>query len=168
MTTMTAIWAALGPLVGVFIGAYIANRNQRRQWLAGCRKEEYSELISVLTKAMMVYIYQRAYLVAKGPEQQRAEAAALGSVGETARNRIFIASTVKRLDVVKRWHDATRFAEDGGDIDVFAARVGKLLDEIRDDALGALAPSGLAELIPRGVKMFLDKEAPKKKPKAKP
>jgi hypothetical protein len=130
-----AIWAALGPLAGVLIGAYTANRNLRQQWLDSCKKQEYSELITTLTKSMMFYIHLRAYSVTKGPEEQRAEAAALGSVGETARNRIFILPTVKRLDVVKRWHDQTRFVEDGGDIDKFAASVGKLLDEIRIAAL---------------------------------
>jgi hypothetical protein len=145
MTTVTAIWAALGPLVGVLIGAYIANLNQRRQWLAGCRKEEYSELISVLTKSLMTYITLQAFLVSKGPgatraewwgpEEQRSEYAALSSVGETARNRLFIAHTVKSLHIVERWHTATRAVESGGSLDEFSASVGKLLDEIRDAAL---------------------------------
>lgn len=135
MTTVMAIWSGLGPLAGVFVGAYIANRNQRRQWASTCKKEEYSELISNLTKSMMLYINSRAFPVARGPEEQRAEAEALTRVGETARNRIFIASTVKRLNVVKRWHEATRFIEGGGDLDVFSSTVGKLLDEIRDAAL---------------------------------
>ena len=135
LATVMAIWSALGPLVGVLLGASIANRNQRRQWSSTCKKEEYSELISVITRAMMTYINLHAYLVARGPEEQRAEASALGSVGETARNRIFIASTVKRLDVVKRWHDATRSVERDHDLDKFGTSVGKLLDDIRDAAI---------------------------------
>jgi hypothetical protein len=141
LTTGMAIWSALGPLVGVLLGASIANRNQRRQWVSSCKKEEYSALISALTKSMMTYISQRAYLVARGPEEQRAEASALTAVGETARNRIFIASTVKRLDVVKRWHDATRTVERDGDLDKFATSVGKLLDEIRDAAIKDIGAS---------------------------
>jgi hypothetical protein len=133
--TGMAVWAAVGPLIGVVIGAYIANRNQRQHWISSCKKEEYSELVSALTKAMMKYIETRAYLVARGPEEQRTEAAALASVGETARNRIFIAPTVKRLNVVVRWHDATRALERGGNLDAFAGTVGKLLDEIRDAAI---------------------------------
>ncbi len=134
-TIILAIWAALGPLVGVYIGAYIANRNQKRQWLSTCKKEEYSGLISALTKSMMIYIELRAFLVARGPEEQRSEAAALSSFGETARNRIFIAPTVKCLDVVNRWHDATRAVERDRDLNAFGASVGKLLDEIRDAAV---------------------------------
>ncbi len=41
-----AIWTAVGPLVGVFVGAYIANRNQRKHWVGNCKKEEYRELYS--------------------------------------------------------------------------------------------------------------------------
>ena len=134
-TAGMAIWAAVGPLVGVLIGAYIANRNQRRHWISSCKKEEYSELISALTKSMMLYIHAHAYLVGRGPEEQQAEAEALTCVGETTRNRIFIASAVRRLNVVKRWHDATRALESGGNVDEFGTTVGKLLDEIRAAAI---------------------------------
>ena len=84
---------------------------------------------------MLLYIHSHAYLVGMGPEEQRAEAEALTRVGETTRNRIFIAPAVKRLNVVKRWHDATRVLESGGNIDEFATTVGKLLDEIREAAI---------------------------------
>jgi hypothetical protein len=128
-------WTYVGPLVGVLIGAYIANRNQRRQWLDSCKKQEYGEMVSVLTKAMMTYISNRASLTAKGPAEQRAEWQALSDVGETARNRIFIASTVQQLNVVDRWHAASRAVESSGNLDAFSTSVGKLLDEIRDAAL---------------------------------
>jgi hypothetical protein len=56
-------------------------------------------------------------------------------VGETARNRVFIASSVKQLKVVERWFAATRAIQSGGNLDEFAASTGKLPDEIRDAAL---------------------------------
>jgi hypothetical protein len=134
-TIILAIWAALGPIVGVWIGAHIADRNQRRQWIGNCKKEEYRELISVLTKGLSAYLQVQAFLVARGPEAQKAMADALARVAETTRDRIFVAHVVKRLDVVKRWHAATRLVEDGGDVNVFANSVGILLDEIRDAAI---------------------------------
>ena len=84
---------------------------------------------------MMIYINLRAFPVAKGPEEQRATSEALSRVAETARNRIFVAPTVKRLNVLKRWHAATRVIEGGGDANEFGTSVGKLLDEIRDAAI---------------------------------
>jgi len=94
----------------------------------GCKKEEYSTLISAIAKSMMTYISAYAFApVVRGPDQQKAEFAALTAVGETARNRIFIAPAVKRLSVVERWHDATRSLEKNHDVDQFAASVGKLL-----------------------------------------
>jgi hypothetical protein len=134
-TVVKAIWLTAGPLVGVFIGAYIPNRNQKQQWISTCKKEEYSELISVLTKSMMTYIDHSAYLIAKGPAEQREEAEALARVGETSRNRIFIFSAVRELQVVERWHNATRFIESGGNLNEFAKIIGKLLDDIRAHAL---------------------------------
>jgi hypothetical protein len=134
LRTGMAIWAAAGPLVGVLIGAYIANRNQRRQWVGNCKKEEYRELISVLTKALSTYLRFHSFGVA-GPEDQRSQADALDRVEETTRDRIFIAPVVKRLGVIKRWHAATTLIEGGGDINAFANSVGILLDEIRDAAI---------------------------------
>lgn len=133
-TIILAVWAALGPLLGVWTGAYIADRNQRRQWISNCKKEEYRELISVLTKALSTYL-QISTLVVTGKQEQRTLLDALSRVGETARDRIFIAHVVKRLDVVKRWHAATELVDDGGDVKVFANSVGILLDELRDAAI---------------------------------
>jgi hypothetical protein len=36
-----SIWAVAGPLLDVLVGAYIANRNQRKHWIADCKKETW-------------------------------------------------------------------------------------------------------------------------------
>ena len=45
-----AVWGAIGPLVGVLVGAYATRRWQRTQWLLDGKKTEYRELLSVLAK----------------------------------------------------------------------------------------------------------------------
>jgi hypothetical protein len=42
-------WAAVGPLIGVLVGAYLTGR-QKRDWLADNKKEEYRELLSAMKK----------------------------------------------------------------------------------------------------------------------
>jgi len=135
VTAGMAIWAALGPLVGVLIGAYIADRNQRRQWIANCKKEEYRELISVLTKARSTYLQIHHFTPVAGPDEVQALADETFRVAETMGDRIFIAAVVKRLNVLERWYAATTLFEGGGEVNAFASSVGTLLDEIRDAAV---------------------------------
>jgi hypothetical protein len=113
MMAVTAIWAAFGPLVGVLVGAYIANRDQRRQWVGNCKKEEYRELISVLTKARSTYLQVHHFTPAAGPDQVQALADETFRVAETTGDLIFIAPVVKRLNVLERWYAATTVFEGG-------------------------------------------------------
>jgi hypothetical protein len=48
---LAALWAGVGPLVGVLVGAYLTNRIQRRLWLADHKRQEYRELFTVMTNA---------------------------------------------------------------------------------------------------------------------
>lgn len=43
-------WSAIGPLVGVLIGAWLARSWQQKQWLLDSKKAEYRELISTLSR----------------------------------------------------------------------------------------------------------------------
>src|ERR1700693_2167703 len=134
VTIALVIWSAILPLVGVLVGAYVTNRNQRRQWLSNCKKEEYSELLSVVTKSVMIYLDLFAKPLPPA-EQRRAETNALTRVAEIAQNRIFAAPAVKRLDLVKRWNGAARDLGDDGDIEKFTGIAAKLLKEIRNAAI---------------------------------
>jgi len=45
------VWAAVGPLVGVWIGAVLAKRWQREQWIADNKRAEYRKLLTTLTRS---------------------------------------------------------------------------------------------------------------------
>ena len=47
----SAVWPSVTGLVGVLIGAYIANRNQRKHWIADNKKREYQELLTAMSRA---------------------------------------------------------------------------------------------------------------------
>jgi hypothetical protein len=128
-TIILGIWGALGPIVGIYLGAHIANRNQRKQWLSDCKKEEYSSLLSAVTEASVICA---TLPLVQGPEEQSAAAAARKRVGEVAFSKIFIASAIKRLRVTQRWEDAVR---SGNKSETFADTTGQLMDDIRAEAI---------------------------------
>jgi hypothetical protein len=100
------LWSVVGPLVGIFIGAYIANRNQRKHWIADNKKQEFRELLSALVEASSSLIVFYTPMVLQGPDEQRACDRAEKKSVEVIMDRIFIAREVKELDLQKRWSKA--------------------------------------------------------------
>lgn len=47
--TLYAVWAALGPLIGVIVGGLLTAWWQRRQWILDNKKAEYRELLDALS-----------------------------------------------------------------------------------------------------------------------
>jgi hypothetical protein len=43
------------PLLGVLLGGWLTNRNQRRDWVADNMKQEYRELLTTLSKTFTLY-----------------------------------------------------------------------------------------------------------------
>jgi len=50
-TVILAIWAAVGPLVGIYVGHHLLRSQQRRQWLADNRIQEWREVMTTLHKS---------------------------------------------------------------------------------------------------------------------
>lgn len=63
----------LATLIGVFIGATLSRSGERKKWLNDCRRDEFKELVTTLTKASMALIKQfdpgRAASVYLRPEE---------------------------------------------------------------------------------------------------
>jgi hypothetical protein len=132
------IWAVGGPLLGVIVGAYIANRNQRQHWISDCKKEEYRELLAVMSKAMTASFVDRSISLKdvfsdeKVPPTMRKNVV---DVIEVIQTRIFISPVIAKLDVLSRWGTALKNSMVGEAADTdFAHTVGKLLDDIRNAA----------------------------------
>ena len=124
-----AAWVVVGPLVGVLIGAYVANRNQRKHWSLDNKRLEYRELISTLARSFTTIVN-----VESRPERSRENA----MEGETAkmqalnviRDRIFIGMIVKRLQLFDRWTEAVRLFYSGRDYKKFAADFEDIMFEL--------------------------------------
>ena|SRR5215471_5663413 len=108
LNVAAVLWAAIWSLVAVLIGAYIANRNQRRHWIADNKKQEFRELLSALVEASSSLIALHTPMVAHGPEEQRACERSEKKSVEVIMDRIFIAREVKELDLLRRWTKACR------------------------------------------------------------
>ena len=132
------IWAVAGPLVGVFVGAYIASRNQRKHWIADNKKEEYKELLAALSRAITASFAHRSKLSLHGPTGDQLSSTfpkEVVDVAEAIQTRIFIAPVVTDLKVLRRWHAALQIPILGEKSNAdFSHVVGELLDNIREAA----------------------------------
>jgi hypothetical protein len=126
-------WAVVGPLVRVLIGAYIANRNERRHWLRDNQRLEWRELLSTMAWAYstIVNINSRPYRDKDGENQS--EAARLESLN-VLRDRIFIAATLRNLDLVNKWNKAVRNFRAKSDYELFAVEFSEIIGLLRRNA----------------------------------
>jgi hypothetical protein len=89
------------------MGQRMARTTQREQWLRDCRKEEFKELLSVLTKSFATISDGYSSFVQTSETQIAIRDAALNAL-TTIRDRIYISEDVKRLNIYKLWRDAAR------------------------------------------------------------
>jgi hypothetical protein len=116
------LWPVVTLLLGIFAGAYITNRNQRKQWLLDNKRSEYRKLMTTLSECatQLLRVYAGVPVV-MGEKDQRLLASAVTKSTNVIYSRLFIADEVKRLDVMKRWqgtvdtlrkeHDAAGFGK---------------------------------------------------------
>ena len=107
--TLLPIAAAVGV---VFLGAWLTHWRERKHWLNDCRKEEYKELLNILTKATIALIQR--FDPANGPvgywrpektwEPQDFYMRTL----EVMRDRIYISDELKAMDIYDRWTEAMK------------------------------------------------------------
>ncbi len=124
----------LGPLLGVLIGAYIANRNQRKRWVADNKKEEYRELMTALSHAFSAVLDERQPMVALDGEEQRRVSRAKGQLPITIADRVFIADEVKGLRVLERWMKAVGDYHSSGDEKSFTLAFVQITDDLTRSA----------------------------------
>jgi hypothetical protein len=99
-TVFLNVWAFAGPLVGIFVGAYLTSRWQRKQWYADHRIKEWRELLTALSNAAIVYVPRNVLGSASLQlEQGKINLTAKQNSGEILTNRIFIAEDVEELQL---------------------------------------------------------------------
>ena len=105
------MWNAIGPLVGVVIGAlltpWIAWRWQHRQWSLDNKKQEYRDLLDGLFQASEEIIKARPNISA-GVSQELVSAVWKGN--RLVRDRIFVASAIRGGGIPGDWETIVRLA----------------------------------------------------------
>jgi hypothetical protein len=111
-TIILAIWGAVGPLVGIYIGHQLLRDQHRRQWLADNKIQEWREVITTLQRSLVTIVQYDATKdlstveekAAAMPSALNARAVALEVLG----NRLFIANEVRYHKMFDKWHQAVK------------------------------------------------------------
>jgi hypothetical protein len=122
-TIVLAVWAAVGPLVGVRYGNELSQRSARRQWLADERTKEWRELLSTLTTSMTTIIRCRQAEITV--EMRKEDLLASIAAGEALSTGLFIAQEVRRRQLLDRWREAVESFGKDGDAEAFGTKFGR-------------------------------------------
>jgi hypothetical protein len=94
------VWPAIGPLLGVLIGAYLTKSSDRKKWLNENRKQECQELLGAITACAVKLFSDFPHGYAIG------EYAGYLKTIEVFHTRIFIAEEVEKEKLEERWTSA--------------------------------------------------------------
>ena len=135
MTVFLTLWAAIGPVAGIFIGHLLARSWERRKWLADNKRDEYREVLKALTAALSPVIQCVKPGLRVGDKEVMARIEAMNLTNETIESRIFIHQDLESLDLYRRWATPVSDYEKHHDDKIFAGGFKVLLDELRAKAL---------------------------------
>ena len=125
-----AAWFFLGVLIGALVGAYIADRNQKKRANTNSKKEEYRELLSTLTQASRKIADFHGPIVDHSPGEERGYYEAKEKALIVMDSRLFITSEIEKIDLRSRWISAVHDVENGGHSDTFRRMVRQITRQI--------------------------------------
>jgi hypothetical protein len=128
-TLVLAVWAALGPLFGVWVGQKLARKNVRAQWVADSKKREFKELLGSLDTAMEAFL-KHVHIPNKTADDFWALNNANTQAIRCVSDRLFILPEVREHQIRERWYKATDELEEGWDIEKFSEVYKKMRIEI--------------------------------------
>jgi hypothetical protein len=108
ITLYLALWAAIGPLVGIAFGNYLTRSSQHTQWLRDRRLEEYKLVLAAVNE--MFEAYADPLILSKPPSidllLKRHET--VGRCFRTMANCVMIADDLKRIDLFQKLLDCQK------------------------------------------------------------
>jgi hypothetical protein len=119
------VWALLGPLLGIFIGAYLTRRWQRQQWIADNKKREFKDLLSAMTQVNTLLV-KYGGVPSSGTETTEAEHLVL--VSETC---LFISDFLEESKVIGDLLQALKVLQGKKDMSAYLAEYHKITNRIR-------------------------------------
>ena len=131
------VWAVVGPLVGIVLGAWLTQRWQRKRWICDNKVAEYRGILDALNSYRFMLIeYQSLYKVAlvavpaqKAYDDLVALAKALGAVTNAFADRIFTRQAIEKSGVRNDWSAfADKLRSDENDLN----KLLKMIDGVHD------------------------------------
>jgi hypothetical protein len=118
-------WSAIGPLVGVLIGAWLGRIWDSKKWQRENSKEECRELVKAITHAAAMHMN-----VGSGVSYSQADGAYVDSI-KSFKDRIFIANEIRRKHILESWTTAVSdFRAHKINDDEFSAKIDKVIEGI--------------------------------------
>jgi hypothetical protein len=133
LAVMLNIWAAVGPLVGIFIGTYLTQSSQRRQWIADNKVKEWRDLLGTLMTSMTTII-RCSNIAPQTSEVAVEDLRARVAAGEVINNRLFVAREVRQGNILEKWHEAVKIFDENHDPKAFGTSLGKIQFQIEQGA----------------------------------
>lgn len=124
-------WPAIGPLVGIVLGAVLTRSRERKKWFNDSRREEFRELLTTLTTATMALVMHHdpshAASLYTRPEKQWDAQDAYNASLQVLQDRIFIADDLKKLDAFNRWTKGRKDLVSTGNYEQFESEFERLI-----------------------------------------
>jgi hypothetical protein len=130
----TNIWPVITSLTGVLIGGYVANRNQRKHWIADNERAEYRELLTTMSRTFNTIIVLVGPGVPLSEEEQRKVIEAESELSVVVHDRIFIAASIHKMNVLMRWHEAHQAYRRTYDVGQFSTSFGRIVSDLLKSA----------------------------------
>ncbi|SRR5258707_10181705 len=127
------LWAIAGPLIGVLLGAYLTTRTQRKHWILDNKRAEFRKLLTTLTRAYSTIVNIESRPLRSGHQEEKCEQMRLLALN-VIRDRIFIASEVKKAGLLEKWNEAVLSFTQDRDYKLFATRFAGIADLVRSEA----------------------------------
>ena len=130
------VWAVVGPLVGVALGSWLATKNQRKHWLMDNKRAEYRKLLTTLSDcgSKFLTVYGHVPALTDSTERRMIREAARSSAN-VIYNRLFIASELRKLNIMDRWTNATSTLTKTHNGLAFTKELDTIMDDVRSVAL---------------------------------
>jgi len=127
---VSAIWSILGVLIGVLVGAYIADRIQKKRENSNSKKEEFRDLLTTLTQSARKIADFHGPNDSHSTEEERAYYEAKERALIAIENRLFITTEIEKINLRSRWISAVHDVENGGHSDEFRRTVRQITRQI--------------------------------------
>jgi len=130
LTLALAIWAALGPVIGILIAHYLLRSWQRRQWLADNRKEEYRKLLAALNRVNMALVNLHCFQIANEKELDEATK----EITVATNTSLFINDFLRKSQVLGMVLEAVKKLGKGGKFDDYTDEYWRAVNMTLDSA----------------------------------